>query len=94
MFSAYKSFTIQKGRTLAAKCYNETRMSETLEKIGQKLQEARKKQHLTQVEVAEIARVSTNYYAMVERGETNPSIETFESILKALKVKSSKVLPF
>ena len=62
--------------------------------IGRKLREVREKQHLTQSNVAEKADISTNHYAQIERGEANPSIETLESILKALNIKSSKVLPF
>ncbi len=66
----------------------------SLQIIGQNLREARERQHLTQVEVAQKADISTNHYAQIERGEANASIETFESILKALGVKSSKILPF
>lgn len=72
--------------------YNMT--SNSLQTIGRKLREAREKQHLTQVEVAEKADISTNHYAQIERGEANASIETLENILKALNVKSSKILPF
>lgn len=68
--------------------------SDSLQIIGRKLREAREKQHFTQVEVAEKADISTNHYAQIERGEANASIETFENILKALGIKSSKVLPF
>ncbi len=66
----------------------------SLQIIGQKLREVREKQHLTQSDVAQKADISTNHYAQIERGEANPSIETLESILKALNIKSSKVLPF
>ena len=62
--------------------------------IGRKLREVREKQHLTQSDVSEAADISTNHYAQIERGEANPSIETLEAILKALNVKSSKILPF
>jgi len=72
--------------------YNMT--SNSLQTIGRKLREAREKQHLTQVEVAEKADISTNHYAQIERGEANASIVTLENILKALDVKSSKILPF
>lgn len=68
--------------------------SNSLHIIGRKLREVREKQHLTQVEVAEKADISTNHYAQIERGEANPSIETFESIINALNTKSSKILPF
>lgn len=68
--------------------------SSSLQTIGRKLREAREKQRLTQVEVAGKADISTNHYAQIERGEANASIETLENILKALNVKSSKILPF
>lgn len=68
--------------------------SDSLQKIGQKLREVRERQHLTQSEVASKADISTNHYAQIERGEANPSVETLEGILKVLKVKSSKILPF
>ncbi len=68
--------------------------NDSLQTIGRKLREVREKQHLTQVEVAEKADISTNHYAQIERGEANASIETLENILKALSVKSSKILPF
>lgn len=67
---------------------------ETLDTIGRKMREAREKQHLTQSDIAEMADLSTNHYAQIERGEANPTVEALESICKALKVKSSKVLPF
>lgn len=66
----------------------------TLETVGRKLRETREKQRLTQVQVAERADISTNHYAQIERGEANASLETLESILKALNTKSSKILPF
>ena len=69
-------------------------VNKTLQTIGQRLREVREKQHLTQSDVAEKADISTNHYAQIERGEANPSLETLENILKALKVKSSKILPF
>ena len=68
--------------------------SNSLQIIGRKLREVREKQHLTLVEVAEKADISTNHYAQIERGEANASIGTFKNILKALNVKSSKILPF
>lgn len=67
---------------------------DTLKIVGKKLREIREKQHLTQSEVASAADISANYYALIERGASNPSIETLESILKVLGAKSSKVLPF
>lgn len=63
-------------------------------KFGQNIRKARTKAGLTQEQLAERADLHTNYYARVERGEENPSYETIEKIVKALKVKSSAVMPF
>jgi transcriptional regulator with XRE-family HTH domain len=63
-------------------------------KFGQNLRLARKKADLTQQQVAEKAKLHTNYYARIERGEENPSYEVLEKIVKALKIKSSEVFPF
>ena len=63
-------------------------------KIGKKLKDARKKLELKQSEVAEKANISVNYYARIERNEENPTLETLERVLKALKLKSSDVLSF
>jgi len=62
--------------------------------IGENLKIARQKLGLTQSEIAKKAKISTNYYARIERGEVNTSVETLESIFKALGVKSSDILPF
>lgn len=67
----------------------------TTKAIASKLREIRAKKHLTQAEVATQAGISTNYYARIERGDAaNISLEVLEVIVKALKVKSSEVLPF
>jgi len=63
-------------------------------KIGKKLKDARKKLGLKQFDVAEKANISVNYYARIERNEENPTLETLERVLKALKLKSSEVLTF
>lgn len=68
--------------------------TEVLHAIGRQLREARLKRGLTQVEVADKANLNDGYYSRVERGEANLSVVTLESILKVLKVKSSKILPF
>mgnify|MGYP000197403181 FL=1 len=66
----------------------------TTKNIGKKLKDARKKLGLKQSEVAEKADISVNYYARIERNEENPTLETLERVLKALKLKSSDVLSF
>jgi transcriptional regulator with XRE-family HTH domain len=62
--------------------------------FGTKLREARKNKNLTQLEVAQLAKLSVNYYACIERGEVNPSLEKIKNIVKALGLKSSDILPF
>jgi len=64
------------------------------EEIGRKIKKARLKAEMTQADVAEKADIHVNYFARIERGEENPSIEIIEKIAKALKVKSSEILPF
>lgn len=66
----------------------------THRQIGENLKKSRKKLGLTQVELAEKAEISVNYYARLERGEVTASLDTLKTILKILKVKSKDVLPF
>ena len=63
-------------------------------KIGENIKTARLKLGATQGDIAKKAKISVNYYARIERGEVNASIETLESVLRALNVKSSNILPF
>jgi len=62
--------------------------------IGKNLRKARKKSNLTQVQLAEKSGINVNYYARIERGEVDASLNTLKTILKILKVKSSEVFPF
>lgn len=62
--------------------------------LGSKLKATREKENLTQVEVATKADINVNYYARIERGEENPSLDILQRIIKALKAKSSDILPF
>ncbi|MDO8659484.1 MAG: helix-turn-helix transcriptional regulator [Candidatus Parcubacteria bacterium] len=59
-----------------------------LKNLGQKIKVAREKKKMTQAEVAEKAGMNTNYYAVIERGEINPSYETLKKIAEALGIKS------
>ena len=63
-------------------------------KIGKNLKSARLKAKLTQKQLAEKAGVNTNWYARLERGEENASIDTLKSLAEALKVKVSDIIPF
>lgn len=68
--------------------------SQTIKSIAGKLRSARKERGMTQDDVADKAGLSTNYYARIERAEVSPSVETLEKLVKALKIKSSEILPF
>lgn len=63
-------------------------------KIGKNLKKVRKILGLKQSEIAKKADITTNYYALIERGEVNASSKIMERIYKALKVKSSDILPY
>lgn len=77
---------------MTRKCYYRHMNSQNEKKIrkqlGDKLRKAREKAGLTQAELAERAGVNDNYYAVIERGEANPSYDKLQAILKVLKVKS------
>ena len=57
-----------------------------MRKIGNKLLATRKKAGLTQVEVAEIAGLSSRTYADIERGTVNMRVETVLRICEALHI--------
>ena len=61
-------------------------------KLGERLKGAREKIGLTQAEVAAKAGLNANYYAVVERGEGNLSIEKLQRIMKVLGIKSLDIL--
>ena len=55
--------------------------------FGDNVKSAREKLGMTQAEVAQKADMTVNYYAMIERGEVNPSFDKIKSITKVLKSK-------
>lgn len=61
------------------------------EEIAEKLKKARKEAKLTQFQVAEKVNLSANYYARIERGEVNPSLETLKDLMGILKIKALKI---
>ncbi len=56
--------------------------------FGSQLKHAREKTGLTQAQVAEKSGINISYYAKIERGEVNTSIEKLHNIMKVLKIKS------
>ncbi|MGN1025444.1 MAG: helix-turn-helix domain-containing protein [Faecousia sp.] len=63
-----------------------------LRTIGNKLLGIRKRQGLTQAEVAEAAGLSDRTYADIERGAVNMRIETFLRICDVLHITPDEIL--
>lgn len=59
------------------------------EELGLQFKEAREKKKLTQADVAKQSDMTVTYYAMIERGEVNPSLEKVNKILAVLGLKLS-----
>lgn len=59
------------------------------EQVGKNIKEAREKAKLTQEEAAKKAGLNTNYFAVIERGEVNTTLEKLQKIAKALGVDVS-----
>ena len=65
----------------------------TPRKVAKKLKEVRLERRLRQVDVAENVNIHPQYYAKIERAEVRPSIDLYERIAIALKVKASGYFP-
>lgn len=61
--------------------------SKDLKKIGSLVKTAREKLGMTQADVAKKSNMTVNYYAMIERGEVNPTYDKMKSLTKTLKLK-------
>ena len=80
-------------KRVARKADSQSADNEQLRKeLGSKIRKAREAAELTQAEVATKADINVSYYAEIERGEVNPSVDKLHSILKVLKVKSFNIL--
>ena len=55
-------------------------------KVAQRIRKARWRLGLTQEDAAVAAELSARYFAEVERGHRNPTLDTLHAIAKALKV--------
>jgi len=62
--------------------------------IGQNLKQARENANLTQLELANKAKIHVNYYARIERGETEASMDTLNNLVNALHIKFSDIINF
>ena len=60
--------------------------------IGKRIRRVRKKRGLTQEEAAEKAKIHVSTLGRIERGESNPPIQTISKIAYALGVKAKELL--
>ena len=60
--------------------------------IGKNIRKYRIEKKMRQEDLAEKTGLSANYIGMVERGEKNPALETFISIINALGITADAVL--
>ncbi len=67
------------------------RNDQNLKDLGDKIRKAREKAGLTQLEVADVAKLNVSYYAQIERGEVNPSFVKLQAVMKVVKLKSLDV---
>ena len=64
----------------------------TRKELGEKIRKAQEKTGLTQADVAVKAGVDVSYYAQIERGEVNPSLDKLQNIAEVLKLKTLDIL--
>lgn len=65
---------------------NSEETKKNLKNFGSRIQELRKKNNLTQSELAEKIGLSTNFIEMVERGERNTSVDKIFKLAKAFNI--------
>lgn len=65
---------------------NSEETKKNLKTFGSHIQELRKKNNLTQSELAEKIGLSTNFIGMVERGERNTSVDKIFKLAKAFNI--------
>lgn len=65
---------------------NSEEIKKNLKNFGSRIQELRKKNNLTQSELAEKIGLSTNFIGMVERGERNTSVDKIFKLAKAFNI--------
>ena len=69
---------------------NSEETKKNLKTFGSRIQELRKKNNLTQSELAEKIGLSTNFIGMVERGERNTSVDKIFKLAKAFNISRAQ----
>lgn len=70
---------------------NSEETKKNLKTFGSRIQELRKKNNLTQSELAEKIGLSTNFIGMVERGERNTSVDKIFKFAKAFNISLAQI---
>lgn len=65
-----------------------------VQKIAQKIRGLRKIKKMSQVQLAEKARLHQTFIGKMERAEINPTIISLEKVAKALNISLSELLTF
>lgn len=61
-------------------------------RLGKKIKKLRKEQKISQEELADKAGIHRTYMGKIERGESNPPMQTVNKIASALKVSLKDIL--
>ena len=69
------------------------RHSEVAAKFGDKLRRLRKRQGVSQEELADRAGLHRTYVSSVERGERNVSLETIDKLARAFNLPMGELMP-
>jgi transcriptional regulator with XRE-family HTH domain len=67
-------------------------MSALQKRVGQRIRTLREKRGLSQEEFADICGLHRTYVGSVERGERNLTLNSLQTLSKALKVKMADIL--
>ena len=60
--------------------------------MGQRIKQARKAQHMTQEQLAEVTGISAAFLGHIERGTRKASLETFYALCEALHVSADYLI--
>jgi len=63
-----------------------------IQSLGRNIRKFRKAKGLTQEQLAELAGISYKYLGEIERGETNPSIDTLKRIAEGLNIPLESII--
>ncbi len=62
-------------------------------RVGKKIKTIRKQKGITQEEIADKSGMHVSTLGRIERGESNPPLQTLNKIAQALRVKPKEILP-